>query len=63
MTRVLTLIEWVEPDTVTKHQPGEIADIDPVKVPDLMDLVNGRSVELLPALVVPSGKKQKDGDQ
>lgn len=45
-----TLRQWNEPERVggKRHEVGEIAEIDPVKVPDLPDLVQIGTVRLAP---------------
>ena len=45
--RVLSVVGWNEPDG-TRHEAGEVAEIDPAKVPDLNDLSFGKTVHILP---------------
>lgn len=43
-----TLLQWTEPDGTTRHEPGEVTEIDPARVFDLADLIKGGTVEQLP---------------
>jgi hypothetical protein len=47
-TLVKTLVQWLEPDGVTWHEPGEEKGIDTDRVHDLEDLIRAGVVVLVP---------------
>lgn len=45
--KVVCLVGWNEPDG-TRHEAGEVVEIDPSTVPDFNDLSFGKTVLILP---------------